>query len=275
MLTSHLKNFFALIMLSFYSKDFYFEVARSWRHWGLKLLLRFSLFVAALVSIILFTGLASIDFDRLKPWLATLPILEIVNNQAQLENPETKLPFYLKYQGNNKDFIIIDLEANNINKYTDRNAIIFSKNGIVLSQVNNISISYEDLSLETNIKLLNSDNIIMLLKNIQAKILGIILFLGVPVGSLLYFISVLARSFFYAALARMVAKLLRYELSFQQLIRLAIVANIPAFFITLILMLLFFTTSSSMIARIVADNIYLSYFSYIFIECGRNRRLSS
>ncbi len=122
-------------------------------------------------------------------------------------------------------------------------------------------------------KILNEENWLELLKNNQKKLLGIILILGFPIGSLLYFIITLLKSVFYAYSASILAKILNYNLNFKQLTRLAIIVNAPATIISTFIILLFFGAgASSNISQIIAGNIYLFYFVFVFILCGKQNK---
>lgn len=264
-----IKDFLHIIILSFYSRNLYANVVNKWNHWGLGFLLRFSTLVAFIISILLFTIIAAADFKDLSPLLEQIPELKIENDQASLIDKTAKLPLKINPTNSNKEIIIIDLSITDAHKY-QQNIVVFTKDRIAFNftGAGDFSVSYHDLFQNNNIKIVNSTNLINLLEINQKKLLGIILILGVPIGSLLYFLVTLLKSILYAFPTSVLARILNYDLSFKQLTRLAIITNAPAVIIASLIMLLFWNMDTAIIQSI-AGNIYLFYFVYWFISCGR------
>ena len=264
----NLRNFLQIIILSFYSKDLYLSVAYRWKHWGLNFLLKFSILVSIITSIILFILISTFNFDDTRPLLSNFPPLKIENNHAFIDESKFTLPILLKYPNSKSNFIVVDLDAVDAKKYTGQSTIIFTKNKIIFSEVEDFALSYRDLLVNTDITILNEETIIKLLQIGQNKLLNILLFLGIPLGSLLYFVATIFKSLLYALIASLLAKICLYNLNLKQLMRLAIVTNTPAFFIQAFLLIISFGFGD--ITRAIAENIYLFYFTYIFVTCGRS-----
>jgi hypothetical protein len=269
-----LKNFWQIIILSFHSSNLYITIVNKWQHWGLGFLLRFSVLVSIIASSLLFTLVGLTNFNNVSRYLNTMPELKINNNaEASLINPQIKLPLEIKSPDSNKDIIIVDLDITNAYKY-QQNIIVFTKDRISFNFVgaNDVSILYKDLLAGTDIKTLNQSSIIELLKSNQEKLLGTILILGVPVGSLLYFLLTLVKSMLYAFPASILAKILKRDLTFKQLTRLAVIVSAPAIIISAFLVLILLSIGINLnITRAIIDNIYLFYFVYAFFVVSSKR----
>lgn len=267
------KNFWKITILSFHSSNLYLTIAYKWKHWGLNFLLKFSIFLSTIASIILFILISSINFDQLSPILEQIPELVIENNQASFSDNSLKSPIYIKLSGSTNDVIIIDLNITEATKY-QQNIIAFTKDRIAFNMIDsgNFSITYDKLLLGSDIKVINSQNLFNMIQNIKNKLLGSILILGVPLISLIYFTLTLLKATIYAFFATALSKILKYNLNFKQITRLAIIANAPAALISTALILIFFNTGLfNMAASIIIDNIYLFYFVCVFTLCGRKK----
>ncbi len=268
-----LKQFFQIIILSFYSSGLYLNVTKKWQHWGLGFLLRFSILVAIITSIVSLIFVASFDFSNssLTPLINQIPELKIENDKASLVDDKTILPLQIQYPGTNKVVVIIDLSIDSADKY-QQDVVVFTSDRVAFNFVastNAIAISYHDLLLGSSITSITPQNLISILTANQQKIIGIILFLGVPVGSLIYFLLTLLRSLFYAAMAGVMVRLLNFNLDYKQLVRLAIIANVPTVILTTMLSLIFFATSFAYYIQFITDSLYLGYFMWVVMLCGR------
>ena len=267
------KNFWKITILSFHSSNLYLTIAYKWKHWGLNFLLRFSIFLGSIASIILFILISSINFDQLSPVLEQIPELVVENNQANFSDSKLKSPIYIKSPGSSNDIIIIDLGITQATKY-QQNIIVFTKDRIAFNIIEsgNFSITYDKLLIGSDTKILNSQSLFNMIQNIKNKFLGSILILGVPLISLIYFTLTLLKATIYAFFATALAKVLKYNLNFKQLTRLAVIVNTPAALVSAALILIFFNTGLfNMAASIIIDNIYLFYFVCVFTLCGRKK----
>jgi hypothetical protein len=267
------RNFWQIIILSFHSANLYLSVANKWKHWGLNFLLRFSTLISIIVSIILFTFIASTNFNKYSSVFDQTPELSIKNDQASLVDDNIILPSHIKIPDTNQDIIIIDLSITNADKY-QQNIIVFTKDRIALNIIDSgsFAITYHDLLQGSDIKIINTQSLIELFQNGKNKLLTIILILGVPIISLTYFMVTILKAALYAFIASALAKLLKYNLSFKQLTRLAVIVNTPATVISFILMLVFFKTGIfNKATAIIIDNVYLFYFVCVFTLCGRKK----
>ena len=238
-----LRRFWQIVILSFYSPILYIEVVKSWKNWGLGVLIRFAIIVALSFSIILalLVGLTDFNSPAFSEVLKQIPDLKIEKNIAHSVDEQIKMPVNIKFASSNKNAVIVDLDITSAEKH-QQNAVIFTKDRIAINMAEsgtNVEITYADFQQDSKSDIINAASLVSFLKVNQERLLGMILVLGVPVGSLLYFAISLLRALFYAAFANVMAKFLNYDLNFKQLTRLAIITNIPSTIISNLLLLIF------------------------------------
>ena len=106
----------------------------------------------------------------------------------------------------------------------------------------------------------------------QKKILMMILVLGAPLGSLIYFVMTLFKSLFYSSLASIATGIFNLNLSFKQLTRIAIIANAPAFIISSVFLIFFFESNLTTLSQFIATTVYLLYFLGGIMICLKYRK---
>lgn len=260
----NLRSFFRIILLSFYSQDLYMSVVGKWKHWGLGFLLRFSILVTFIASLVLFTLIAMVDFndDSVKEVLNNIPELRISNDNASFVNPEIKSPVNIKDANSNNNIIILDLDAKDADKYQNDNVIVFISDRIVLNlfQSSPAALAYKDLIDDDKINIVDGNFLLKFLNTQQKKLLEIILFVGVPLGSLIYFALTLLKVTFYASIASLFAMVFKLNLTFKQLTRTAIIANVPAVLVSSVFSIMFFRNAGSDIDQFIVSSVHLFYF---------------
>jgi len=269
----NIKRFLQIIILSFHSSHLYLDVAKKWKHWGLGFLIRFSILTSITISVLLFILIAAANFNQLSPILEQIPKLIIKNDKASLVEPNIELPLHIKAPGADKDLIIIDLSILDAKKY-HQNIIVFTEDRIAFNLIDsgNFAITYKDLLHGSNISVIDEKNLMTIIQENKKKFLGTILILGVPIISLIYFVLTLLKASMYAFFASALSKLLKYNLNFQQLTRLAIMVNTPASIISAALVLMFFNTSLfNNVSTFIIGNIYLFYFICVFTLCRQKK----
>ena len=253
------KNFMQIIILSFYSRDLYNAVASKWRHWGAKFLLSFSLSASIIITISAYLFFSNIEANEFSSLLNGFPELILKEGKAELKQDNVKLPFIIK-SSSGQELLVVDLD--DINKYSPE-AVVFSKDKIKITE--STFVLYSSVFSDK----IDQDSITNLLQKYKTKLLEIILILGIPLGSLIFFCITFIKSIFFAAIATFISKVFRYKLNFQQLTRIAVVANAPAFFINLLLVPLFFIIGLADVGLFIFNNLYLFYFTYAFIICAK------
>lgn len=256
------KNFIQIVLLSFYSSDLYITVALKWKYWGARFLMCFSLIASIIISILSYSLFSSIDVNDFDSLLNGFPELVIKQGKAEPKDSDAKLPFIVKYPAN-KDLVVVDLNDSNIGKY-GADAIVFTKDKINVTSSS--SVAYNSVFEG----IVDQETIVNLLQKYKFKLLEMILILGVPLGSLLLFAFTFLKSMFFASIATFISILFKYNLNFQQLTRIAVVVNVPAFFLNLLLVPLFFVIGLADIGLFIFNNLYLFYFTYAFIICAKN-----
>ena len=260
----NLKNFFKIVSLSFYSPDLYISVIQKWQHWGLGFLLRFSILITFIASVILFALVFTVDFNSgsARSLINKIPELKITDGKAAFVDSEFVSPIHIRYPNSDQAVIILDLDSKSEAKYKQDVFVLFGSEMITLNVLEGspVTLSYKDLLEGSDSNVVNADFLIEFLNNQQQNILGVIFFLGVPLGSLVYFVLTIFKVMFYASVASIAATLFKMNLSFKQLCRVAIISNAPAVFISSILTAVFFNSALSEVSQSIASSIHLFYF---------------
>ncbi|MCT4635807.1 MAG: DUF1189 domain-containing protein [Rickettsiales bacterium] len=255
-----LKNFFRIIILSFYSPNLYIEVAKKWKHWGLGFLLKFSILISLISSICLFIFVSNINFKNqdFVSFIQQIPEMKIIEDRAVFVDENITSPIYV---GPVKNFLVVDLDARTSEKYPDT-LIAFTAYGMVMNLLDSsyFTISYNDFLMDQDEKIINTSSLISFMLKTQKKLLAIIIILGVTSGSLIYFAITLFKTAFYASVASLCSGAFKFKLTFKQLLRLAIIANAPAFIISTVFMLIFFNSKIMAMSEFISTTLYLLYF---------------
>lgn len=258
------KEFFRIIIQSFYSVDLYMDVISKWQHWGLKFLLRFSVLITLIASIIIFTMIATIDFNNesVKSLLDNIPELKIYNDKASFVNPEIKSPVHIQPPKSVLNVIIIDLDTSDADKYKNDSLVVFVSDRIVFNLVQDTSMAlpYKDLLFGTDVNIIDGAFLLKFLDEQQRKVLGIIIFVGIPLGSLVYFALTLLKVTFYSSIASLVSMIFKLNLTFKQLTRMGIIANIPSVIVSSISSILFFRSVGSDGDQFLVTSVGVIYF---------------
>lgn len=265
-----LKIFFKIIALSFYSPTFYRAVALSWKHWGLGFLIRFSILVSLFVSISVFVFISSIDFqnDSMQNFMSLIPQIKVVDGKAQYIDANLKSPLYI----GQKNFLVLDLDSNASDKYSDF-SIIFAADYIKVNFLDssNFIINYNSLLKNDNQKIITPETLASVLIDYQKIILVWIMIIGVPVGSVIYFILTLLRVGFYSLVANFFIESFGVNLKFKSLMRVAIIANVPSFLLSNVLIVLL-GTSLAISNQWIITIIYLLYFLGAILICSKKTK---
>lgn len=270
----NLKLFFYIFRLSFYSSTLYIEVAQKWKHWGLNYLLKLSILVTFIATITLSITVTSFEFNNptIIKILDQIPELEINNNIAKFANDTLKSPIRIKPENLNKDLIIVDLDISSAAAF-NQDSIIFTSDRITFNlQGSSIEIYYTDLLHDTGITKLKTDTLLELLKQGKSKLITILIFLAIPLGSLLCFIFILIKAAFYASIASIILRFTNGKLNFKQLTRIAILSVTPSIIISTFISLFFIKLSLNPITQGVISYIYIFYFVYFTTICNRHAK---
>lgn len=259
-----IKNFFRIILLSFHSPQLYIDVLSKWKHWGLAFLLRFSILVTLVSSVALFSFISLIDFNSpsMHSLLSNIPEIKVVNGKGEFIDSNINSPLEIKSSDGSKTLIAIDLNKQSSEANTSDIPVLFTSNMISINFLNAapLNLNYQDLFNDSKDNIINSELLINFLNAQQKNILGMILFLGVPLGSLVYFFLTLLKTGFYSSIAHIISTIFKLNLTFQQLTRVAIVANVPAVIISTVYVLIFFDSPLLQLDQYLIGLVHLFYF---------------
>lgn len=260
----NIKTFFKILFASFYSKELYISVFDNWKHWGLGFLIRFSVLVTFTASVIFYILISLTDFDsqNVHSLFNNIPEMNITDGKASFADKELKSPLIIKSTTNNQNIFIFDLDTNNSNKYQNQSLIAFVADKIVLNalQSSPISVTYEDLISGSKISSIDGAFLLNFLKDQQQKLLNIVLFVGVPLGSIIYFILTLLKASFFSSIAYIFSNIFRFNLSFKQLTRIAIITNVPSVLVSSVFSILLFNNIGSEFDQLIVNSVHLFYF---------------
>lgn len=260
----NIKTFFKILVASFYSKELYISVFDTWKHWGLGFLIRFSILITLIASIIFYILISLTDFNshNVVSLFDNIPEMNITDGKASFADKGLSSPFLIKSNTNNQNIMIIDLDTNNSNKYQNQSFIVFVADKIVLNalQSSPISVTYEDIISESKVSSIDGKFLLNFLKDQQQKLLNIVLFVGVPFGSIIYFILTLLKASFFSSIAYVFSNIFRFNLSFKQLTRIAIITNVPSVLVSLLFSILLFNNIGSEFDQFIVNSVHLVYF---------------
>ena len=136
---------------------------------------------------------------------------------------------------------------------------------------NSFDVLYSDLLEGTNINIINTDSLIKLLNSSKKRVLGVLLFLGVPLGSLIFVAITLFKSLFYSSVTAVLMKVLDKDklLDLKKLTRLAIISQTPAALISVVVSLLYINFGLNVVLQSAVS--YIGLFYFIFAVLSYNR----
>ncbi len=265
-----LKNFWKILYLSFYSRQLYLTVSGVWQHWGMKYLLNLAIVLTVLTNGIFFINLYRFNFNEpsIIKLLDQVPKFTVTNNEAKANDESIKYPVRIKSENSdNRDVLIIDLSTSEADQYK-QNVVVLTKNKIAFNFIDNPSfdISYNDLFGTNNKVQVNTESIITTLELLRKKTLGVLLILGIPLGSLIMFIALFIKAIFYAFVANIFLRFSHRDWGIKKLTRLAIVSNTPALIVSVLFTTMFFEYSLTPAAQFFVAGIFMLYFAFAIIN---------
>ena len=123
-----------------------------------------------------------------------------------------------------------------------------------------MALPYKDLLFGTDVNIIDGAFLLKFLDEQQRKVLGIIIFVGIPLGSLVYFALTLLKVTFYSSIASLVSMIFKLNLTFKQLTRMGIIANIPSVIVSSISSILFFRSVGSDGDQFLVTSVGVIYF---------------
>jgi Protein of unknown function (DUF1189) len=228
-----LKILFRQLYLSVSSSNFYYDVHKHYKGYGIKYLFVISAASSMIYVLVIFNAISN-----LKDYLVNNKITENALNIEYIMNQlpvifydegnisiDQETPFYL-YDSNNSKIGVIDPENSLSYKEKIKIPIIFTKSSIIFSLSNNENFSlYYKTLFPQGLKIITVKLIKDELGKIVTKAQGLFIYLGMPLLILVRFIINIFENFFVIILIYLVSKMLNIDTSLKTSIRLAMFSS--------------------------------------------------
>jgi len=206
------------LFMSFFSKDFYRDVAQNWKNYAFLYLL----FLLALCSVVktvkIHYDLSDFLTKHAPAFISQFPAVTFSNGKASIEADE---PYFIKDPKSGEDIIIIDTTGQ-INSLNDTNAVmLLTETKLIIkksageTQVFTLS-EIEDFRID--------QDVIYGWLRIAQKWLAVVFFPFLVLGSFVYR---LVQVLIYGIIGMLFASILKTDIEFQSLISIAIMAITP------------------------------------------------
>jgi hypothetical protein len=206
------------LFMSFYSKDFYRDVAQNWKNYAFLYLL----FLLALCSVVK-TVKIHYDFSdfvtkHAPAYINQFPAINFLNGKASIEADE---PYFIKDPRTGDDIIIIDTTGQ-INSLNDTSAVMLLTEAKLILKKSDRETQEVNLSEIEDFRL-DQDIVYGWLKIVQ-KWLAVVFFPFFVLGSFVYR---LVQVLIYGIIGMLFAGILKTDIEFQSLISIAVMAITP------------------------------------------------
>jgi hypothetical protein len=238
--------FFTTIYLSFFSRKLYQEVCANWQKLALKYLLWLVILNLFPLTVTSFNYINSInlgdneldeigeeitvkenDLSRsIKDIINQIPIITIKNGIVSINEQQ---PYYIYYPTTKKIFAIIDTtnskESRNVEAF-----IVLTKDSLKLEFNKNQKVEYKIVNLtEPNKNLIIDQHLLKeWIQRTKERLEWFIPFVMFPSLVIFMFLTNLFRAVLFTLVGGIGVKLLKYDINYQALFRLAVVAASPA-----------------------------------------------
>ena len=206
------------LFMSFYSKDFYRDVAQNWKNYAFLYLL----FLLALCSVVktvkIHYDLSDFLTKHAPAFISQFPAVTFSNGKASIEADE---PYFIKDPNSGEDIIIIDTTGQ-INSLNDTSAVMLLTETKLIIKKSDRQTQVFALSEIEDFRI-DKDAIYGWLRIVQ-KWLAVIFFPFFVLGSFVYR---LVQVMIYGIIGMLFASILKTDIEFQSLISIAIMAITP------------------------------------------------
>ena len=206
------------LFMSFYSKDFYRDVAQNWKNYAFLYLL----FLLALCSVVktvkIHYDLSDFLTKHAPAFISQFPAVTFSNGKASIDQDE---PYFIKDPNSGDDIIIIDTTGE-INSLNDTNAVMLLTETKLIIKKSDRQIQVFALSEIEDFRL-DKDVVYGWLRIVQ-KWLAVVLFPFLVLGSFVYR---LVQVLIYGIIGMVFASILKTDIEFQSLIGITIMAITP------------------------------------------------
>lgn len=206
------------LFMSFYSKDFYRDVAQNWKNYAFLYLL----FLLALCSVVktvkIHYDLSDFLTKHAPAFISQIPIVTFSNGKVSIDQDE---PYFIKDSKSGVDIIIIDTTGR-INSLNDTSAVMLLTETKLIVKKSDRQTQVFALSDIEDFRL-DQDVVYGWLIIVQ-KWLAVVFFPFLVIGSFLYR---LVQVLIYGIIGMLFASILKTDIEFQSLISIAIMAITP------------------------------------------------
>jgi hypothetical protein len=210
---------FHVPVLAFFSKELYRDVALRWKGtaFGCLLLLLAVCWVPGMINI--HTGVVEFVANEAPKLVSQIPVVTIVDGQASIDEPQ---PYYILDPDSGEALIVIDTTGNITSLEETEAQALLTRTGAIYrkSAIETRSFSFSEIDRFV----LTQDRIygwLDMVKRYAAPVLYPFCVLG-------SFIFRILQALLYAAIGLLIARLLKTERSYDDLLRLSVVAVTPA-----------------------------------------------
>jgi len=210
-------------ILSFFSKEFYRDIGLYGKGFGFLYLLLLLVICSVPLTLNIRTSLSHYIDRKVPPLVEKLPRITITNGEVNADVPQ---PYYIKNPDGNGIFAIIDTTGQ-INSLVDTGAYaLLTKTKLILRE-SDVEYRIYDLSKMKDFVL--DKNQIMSWSNYVKKYLFLVLYPFVVLGT---FLLGIIHALLYGVIGNLFASLCRIKLSYDSLLRLAVIAVTPCIIVT-------------------------------------------
>lgn len=206
------------LFMSFYSKDFYRDVAQNWKNYAFYYLL----FLLALCSVVktvkIHYDLSDFLTKHAPAFISQIPAVNFSNGKASIDQDE---PYFIKDPNSGEDIIIVDTTGQ-INSLNDTSAVMLLTETKLIIKKSDRQTQVFALSEIEDFRL-DQDVVYGWLRIIQ-KWLAVVFFPFLVLGSFVYR---LVQVLIYGIIGMLFANLLKMDIEFQSLISITIMAITP------------------------------------------------
>jgi len=206
------------LFMSFYSKDFYQDVAQNWKNYAFYYLL----FLLALCSVVktvkIHYDLSDFLAKHAPAFISQIPAVTFSNGKASTDQDE---PYFIKDSKSGEDIIIIDTTGQ-INSLNDTSAVMLLTETKLIIKKSDRQTQVFALSEIEDFRI-DQDVVYGWLRIVQ-KWLAVVFFPFLVLGSFLYR---LVQVLIYGIIGMLFASILKTDIEFQSLISITIMAITP------------------------------------------------
>ena len=206
------------LFMSFYSKDFYRDVAQNWKNYAFLYLLFLLALCSVMKTVKIHYGFSDFVTRHAPAYISQFPVITFSNGKASIEADE---PYFIKDPKSGEDIIIIDTTGQ-INSLIDTSAVLLLTETKLIIKKSDRETQVFALSEIEDFRI--DQDVIYGWLRIAQKWLAVVFFPFLVLGSFVYR---LVQVLIYGIIGMLFASILKTDIEFQSLISIAIMAITP------------------------------------------------